>query len=161
DEGFAEVLGGLGELHRLTREIHDLLRRTQIPAGEVRPQYAVSIRNPDEKRIVQALLARYRGLSADEQQLTPELLNDLGKLLHGAGDATRARETFVDAAKNIEDREVRAETLYNAYRSALEGRQYESALVHLGEAAQLSPTRFAPFPLWRYQPKRILGAGGF
>src|SRR5205823_13692545 len=49
----------------------------------------------------------------------------------------------------------------SAHRAAREQRTWDEALAALQEAAALDPPRFAPFPLDRYPPQRILGAGGF
>ena len=54
-----------------------------------------------------------------------------------------------------------AHVRYNAHRAALEQRKWDEALAALQEAAALDPKRFTLFPLDRYPPQRILGAGGF
>src|SRR5207248_11729765 len=50
---------------------------------------------------------------------------------------------------------------HNAYRAALERRDWDTALRELLEAVKIDGRRFAPFPVGKYQPQRILGAGGF
>jgi len=40
-------------------------------------------------------------------------------------------------------------------------RHWGTALTELREAPRLDPEHFAPFPLDRYEPERLLGAGGF
>ncbi len=45
--------------------------------------------------------------------------------------------------------------------AALERKAFGEALAALQQAAQLDPERFAPFPLHKFEPVRILGAGGF
>jgi hypothetical protein len=57
---------------------------------------------------------------------------------------------------------AKAEALFGRYREALEQREcWDAALADLLRAAELDPRRFEPFPLTRYRPRQILGAGGF
>ena len=79
----------------------------------------------------------------------------------GTGDYAQARQTFGEVAEVVKEDAGRAEARYNAYRAALEERRWDAALLAIQEAAALDPQRFAPFPLRRYRPARILGAGGF
>jgi hypothetical protein len=58
------------------------------------------------------------------------------------------------------DPKVRAEAQHNAYQAALRRQDWVEALAALREAACLDPARFAPLPLDRYEPQRVLGAGG-
>src|SRR5439155_202994 len=88
------------------------------------------------------------------------LLNGLGKLQAASGDFEGAKTIFIEVARTAET-PARAEARYNAHRAALEQRKWDEALAALQEAAALDPKRFAPFPLDRYPPQRILGAGGF
>src|SRR5207245_5414555 len=56
--------------------------------------------------------------------------------------------------------QVQAEALANAYLAALERRDWSDALRLLQKAASLDVERLAPFPLNKFDPSRILGAGG-
>jgi len=91
----------------------------------------------------------------------PALLNGLGKLQMGTGDFPEARQTFGAVAVAVTEPAARAEACFNAYRAALEERRYDEALKAVRQAADLDARRFLPFPLRRYSPQRILGAGGF
>jgi tRNA A-37 threonylcarbamoyl transferase component Bud32 len=129
--------------------------------GEVKPQHSLSIRSEDERNVVKQLLARFRQLPADQQHKLPALLNGLGKLQIGSGDFDGARQTFLTVAQNSRETTAQAEAQFNAYRAALEEKKWGDALAAIEKAASLDAQRFAPFPLQRYQAKRILGAGGF
>jgi len=165
DQAVEAVLAGLDQVRREIRDLREELVRRLTEAGmqrgEVRPHHSFSIRGEDEHRAVLALLARFRQLPADEQRRMPDLLNGLGKLQLGTGDFGGARESFDRAAAAAADAAAKAEARFNAYRAALEQRKWDQALAELTEAAALAPGRFAPFPMQRYEPKRILGAGGF
>src|SRR5262249_41349117 len=56
---------------------------------------------------------------------------------------------------------AQGEAHLNAHRAALENRDWDTALRELLEATTLDEARFAPFPVAKYEPRRILGAGGF
>jgi WD40 repeat protein/tRNA A-37 threonylcarbamoyl transferase component Bud32 len=49
----------------------------------------------------------------------------------------------------------------NAYHAALERRDWATAFTAVIEAVKVDAKRFAPFPMGKYLPQRILGAGGF
>ena len=159
-------LGGLhlanaGEVRTLLEQVLPHLGQAGMARGEVRPGNSCSIRGEDERRAVKALLARFRRLPAEEQRQAPALLNGLGKLQVGAGDFAEARQTFTEVVQVVGDPSDKAEASFNAYRAALEEKKWDAALAALREAGSHDPQRFAPFPLHRYEPKRILGAGGF
>lgn len=59
------------------------------------------------------------------------------------------------------DMQAKAQAHFNAYRAALERRAWESALQEFFQAVKLDAKQFAPFPVGKYHPQRILGAGGF
>jgi formylglycine-generating enzyme required for sulfatase activity/serine/threonine protein kinase len=149
------------EIRLLLLQVLKQLERANLRPGEVRPRDTLSIRSEAEKRAVRELLTRFRQLPAEEQQQVPALLNGLGRLQVGAGDFAGARQTFIEVAGTVGDAAVRAEARYNAFRAALAERKWDEALAAIREAAELCPARFAPFPLKRYQARRILGSGGF
>ncbi len=154
-------LANADEVRALLEQVLLHLSLAGMQKGEVRPGNSCSIRGEDERRAVKSLLARFRQLPAGEQKQVPALLNGLGKLQVGAGDFAEARRTFAEVVAVVPDATGKAEASYNAYRAALEERKLDTALGALREAAALDAIRFAPFPLHRYEPKRILGAGGF
>jgi len=154
-------LANAGEVRTLLEQVLSHLAQAGMARGEVRPGNSCSIRGEDERRAVKVLLARFRRLPAEEQRRAPALLNGLGKLQVGAGDFAEARQTFTEVVRVVGDPSDKAEASYNAYRAALEEKQWDAALAALREAGSHDPQRFAPFPLHRYEPKRILGAGGF
>ncbi|HVS40578.1 MAG TPA: bifunctional serine/threonine-protein kinase/formylglycine-generating enzyme family protein [Gemmataceae bacterium] len=154
-------LADAGEIRSLLEQVLLHLGQVGMTRGEVRPANSCSIRGEDERRAVKALLERFRRLPAEEQRKAPALLNGLGKLQVGAGDFAEARQTFTEVVQVVGDPSDKAEASYNAYRAALEEKKWDAALAALREAASHDPQRFAPFPLHRYEPKRILGAGGF
>ncbi|MBX9677300.1 MAG: protein kinase [Gemmataceae bacterium] len=151
----AEGLAGL--IAEVLKKVSSLA----LQKGEVKPHHSLSIRSDSERLAVKQLLERFRKLPAEVQNDLPALQNGLGKLLFGAGDFAGAREAFETASQKANDPSAQAETHFNAYRAALEERNWQQALHAILQAASLDPQRFSPFPLHRYQPRQILGAGGF
>ena len=152
---------GGAEVRRLLEEVLRRVRQVGMQQGEVKPQHSLSIRSEDERQAVKQLLARFRKLPADQQQQLPALLYGLGKLQIGTGDFEGAKHSFVAVAMTVNDASAQAEAHYNAYRAALEEKKWDEALTAIQQAVSLDGQRFALFPMQRYQPKRILGAGGF
>lgn len=149
------------EIRSLLVEVLRQLGQVGMNRGEVRPHHSVSIRTEDERRAVRLLLGRIRQLPDEERRQVPALLNGMGKLQIGTGDFEQARKTFGDVLGMVADPAAQAEAAFNLYWAALEQKKWDDALAAIRQAAALDGLRFAPFPLHRYQPRRILGAGGF
>lgn len=145
----------------LRADVKELLVHARLPQGELEPRHSISIHTESEKRLVKDLLRKFRDLPEDRQHQVVDLERDLGELLFGSGLPNEAAEIFHNAAVHEDRPSHQALAHYNAYRSALEQQDWEGALTDLMEAAQRDASRFAPFPLERYTPQRILGAGGF
>jgi formylglycine-generating enzyme required for sulfatase activity/tRNA A-37 threonylcarbamoyl transferase component Bud32 len=167
---FEDVLDQLGQIEAvvtgidakvdaLTEQIADLARRNHVPSGPPRPQYAVTINNEREQALARRLLEEVRKLPPERQRADD--LSLLGDVLRAAGLFPEARESYAGAAGRTEDRAARAAVHYKAYLAALEQRQWDEGLAALTEAATLDEAHYAPFPLHQFQPRRILGAGGF
>ncbi len=160
-----DIYGKMDEIDqgvkRLELQMQKLLEQFQLQNREVRPSDSMSIRNEGERQFVKRLVAEYRALPEEKRRQRPGLLNDLGKLELAAGDFGEAQKTFETVAKMESDPKAQAEAHHNAYQAALQRREWVEALVSIRQAVVLDPARFVPFPLDRYEPTRILGAGGF
>ena len=151
----------LEEVKALQGQVLDLVRKLDLKGQPLRPGHSLSIRNDRELAAVKEMLRRFRGLPMSEQDAHPELVSDLGKLQVAAGDFQGAREAFTRAARLSANDADRAEAHFNSYRAALEHGETDGALMALTKAMALDPERFAPFPIDKYEPLRVLGAGGF
>jgi len=151
------------EIDELKQMVQQLLALHQMhQQKEVRPGISRSIRGEHDKRRVRELVERYQSLPETHRHDRPDLLNDVALLQVASGQCAEACETFDNLAVMVKDDPTAlAQARYNAYRAALEQRNWERALQALREAIQLLPDRYAPFPLEKYEPQRILGAGGF
>jgi serine/threonine protein kinase len=136
-------------------------RRLDLMQREVRPRDSLSIRTDAERHLVKQVVARYRALPEEQRRERPALLNAVGKLEVAAGDFETAQRDFDTVASLVSDTQAKGEAHFNAYRAALEQRDWAFALRELTEAMKLDGKRFAPFPLADYEPEQILGAGGF
>jgi hypothetical protein len=145
----------------MQQQMQMLLDQRQLQNRELRPSDGLSIRNDGERQLVKRLIAEYRSLPEEQRRQSPTLLNNVGKLEVVAGEFEAAQRDFKDAAAMTTGPKTQAEAHFNAYRAALERQEWAEALASLRQATALDSERFAPFPVERYEPQRILGAGGF
>jgi TPR repeat protein/serine/threonine protein kinase len=131
------------------------------PEREVRFSDSLSVRSDAEYQLVKQLIGQYRQLPEDQRRRQPALMNAVGKLEVLSGDLDAAQRSFQTVATLVPGREARAQAHYNAYQAALQRGEWAAALGDLLRAVELAPAAYAPFPLDRYHPKAILGAGGF
>jgi serine/threonine protein kinase len=164
----ADVLDVKEELRRQGRQIEELgsailraLEQHHLEKRALHTGDSLSMRDEDERRLVKDLVKRYRSLPAEERRRMPALLNAVGKLEVVAGDFESAQRDFRELARIVPDPPARAEAAHHSYLAALERRAWPEALEALKEAASLDAARFAPFPTEKFEPERILGAGGF
>jgi serine/threonine protein kinase len=127
----------------------------------IRQADATSIRGGTERQLVKAVKARFRTLPEPQRQQVPALLNAIGKLELAAGNYEEAHQDFRQVASLVGDRAARAAAHNNAFLAALEKKDWAMALRELLEASRLDPDQLSLFPPDRYEPERILGAGGF
>jgi serine/threonine protein kinase len=171
-EVVAETLTGVldikSEVQKQGQQLQDLgqavlkaLDQHRLTDRGLRPGDSLSIHNDNERQLVRALVAKFRALPPEQQRQLPALLNGLGKLEVAAGEFDAARKDFQEVASLAADAAARAEAQHNTYQAALEQRHWDAALAALRQAVELDAGRWAPFPWTKYEPQRILGAGGF
>ncbi len=156
-----EIAGQREQIRHLAQDVMQVLGQHQLERRELRGGDSLSIRNDDERRLVKELVARYRGLPPEQRRQMPALLNAVGKMQVVAGNFDEARQDFQELTRIAPEERGRAEAFFNAYQAALECRQWDVALTAFRQAVPLDSERFALFPLSKYEPERILGAGGF
>jgi hypothetical protein len=150
-----------GEQNReLYQAVLDLQARFDLMRADLRPRDTLSIRDEAERKLVRKVIERYRSLPEDQRRQQPALLNAIGKLEVAAGSFEAAERDFAAVADLVPDPRARAEAHANAYRAALEQRNWSVAQQELLKAIELDSGRFAPFPIDAYRLVRILGAGG-
>lgn len=149
------------QLQEIYQAVQDLKRRHDMATSEVRPRDSLAIGGESERRVVKLVIEKFRALPVEQQQRLPALLNSLAQLEVATGDFDAAQRDFGAVAALVTDRPARAEAHWNLYGAALEKGDWAAGLDALKQAAELDPARFAPFPLGKYEPERILGAGGF
>ena len=154
-EGQSEQIRGLGQAVLKLLEQHQLQRR------ELRPSDSLSVRNDAERQVVRQLVSRFRALPEEQQRRLPALLDGLGKLQVVAGDFEAAQRDFQKLAGLTTDAATQAQAHYHAYQAALQRQDWAGAMKEFVAAVRLDGRRLAPFPVGKYPPQRILGAGGF
>jgi hypothetical protein len=148
----------LADLYDKVVEQH---RRFDLLDRHLRREDSLSLRCDAERQLVRALVLRFRALPADQQSQLPALLNALAKLQVLAGHLDDAQEDFGKLATTVAEPAARAEAHFNAYQTALGRGDWDLALEELLKATRLDARRYAPFPVGKYHPRRILGAGAF
>ena len=149
------------QLQKLGSAILRVLQMHQLETRTLRPSDSLSIGGEVELGQVRELLRLYRAIPAVRRKQLPALLNAVGKLEMIAGDFADANADFRELAALLRDPAAQAEAEYGRFRAAVEQGQWGDALAALVQAASLDRKRFAPFPLSKFEPERILGAGGF
>ncbi len=156
-----QMQGQREQIQQMGQAVMKLLEQHQLHGRELRPADSMSIRNDGERKLVKQLVERYRALPPGERQKLPALLNAVGKLEVVSGNFEAAQKDFQHVATLVAEPAAQAEAHFNAYRTALERRDWTTALKELLQAVKLDARRFAPFPAGKYHPQRVLGAGGF
>jgi serine/threonine protein kinase len=150
------------------QRISELTARLGMRDRQVRSTDTRTIRSEEERRLVREMLAQYRALPESERRQRPALLSAVARLENAAGNHAQAVDDFRAAATlSADDKPMQAESHYNAYQAALERagkskkkEDWNEALNELVKAVNRD-RRFLPFDARKYQPQRILGAGGF
>ncbi|MBL8793670.1 MAG: tetratricopeptide repeat protein, partial [Planctomycetia bacterium] len=104
------------------------------------------------------LAVRIHALNDPLRRKHPALMHGLGLLEAAAGFLEAAQRDLQIAAGGLTDPHLQALVSYNAYRLALEQRDWPLALSWFQRAVQQDPKRFAHFPPDKFEPERILGA---
>jgi serine/threonine protein kinase len=150
-----------GEQNReLYQAVLQLQQRFDLMRTSLRPSDSLSIRDEAERKLVRAVVERYRRLPEDQRRRQPALLNAIGQLEVAAGAFEAAGRDFAALAELVAEPSACAEAHANAYRAALEQRNWPLAQHELLQAIELDAARFAPFPPDKYRLIHILGAGG-
>ena len=166
---FEESIGALaGEMSVVIQQmaalqsgVDRLLQFHHLGGRPLSSKDSFSNRDDTEREQIRELRKAFRGLPPEKRQQLPALLRDLGKLTAVGGDFEAAEHDFKELAATVTSDGDKAEAWYNAYQVALQQRDWARAFEHFQLVCQLQASRYAPFPLERYAPSRILGAGGF
>jgi serine/threonine protein kinase/DNA polymerase III delta prime subunit len=157
-----EKVDAIGDqVARLLEKVNTALETRNLSSRPLSSGDSLSIRNDEERLFIRDMVRVFRSLTTDQRRQCPELINGIAKLEVVAGTFGEAEQDFRELATVVADPALQAEAHYNAYLAALEKRDWTAALKHLQDATQIDAGRFAPFPLDKYWPERILGAGGF
>jgi serine/threonine protein kinase len=155
---FESVIEQLGTLQA---SVDRLLQAHQLGGRPLHSRDSFSYRDDTEREQIRELRNAFRQLPPERRQQLPSLLRDLGKLAAVGGDCEAAEQDFKELTTLVTNDGDRADAWYNAYQVAVQKQDWGKAFQHFQAACQLAPARYAPFPLERYVPEGILGAGGF
>jgi hypothetical protein len=149
------------EVVRIADRLDQLLGRYHLTGRELRPDDTFLAISEEERRLIREVVRSYRALPDAQKSSRVELAFKVGQAEALAGDYAEAKRDFAAVALLTSEPAAQAEAQASACQAALADGDFAQALTSLVETARLDPARFAPFPLDKYQPERILGAGGF
>ena len=145
-------------LARIEREVAKLVAR--LPPGP--PSLRDNDTIPDKQWDgVAQVLKEWRQIPEAMWEKNPKLLVKLARIFMGAGDFNEALEAFRDLARSEKENGPKAEAHHGAYLAALEKDDRKEALEQLKEAIGLCPERFRLFDDNRFEPREIVGIGGY
>jgi len=150
----AEMADIKAMLLRLLKCIPEHARRGSIPSS-----FSASLGSVNDTKLLDELEKRIG--SMHEGKYNRELLGGLGRLAMGIGVYDHAADWFQQEAALPGSDIAKAEAYYNEYQAYLEQQKWEQGLTALRVAVRLDEKRFSPFPFNKYEPRKILGAGGF
>ncbi|KOR29467.1 hypothetical protein TI04_08550, partial [Achromatium sp. WMS2] len=130
--------------------------------GPISPRLSSMLRSSSDLELLRTLEQRLQALP--EEKRSVEILDAIGRLAVAVGNFSTGQQHFQQAAEVATANgqvAAAAQAKYNQYLTLLEQKQWEAALATLLQAVELDPQNLRPFPLDKYQPQRILGAGGF
>ena len=143
------------------QEVLNRVSQVGMQQGEVKPQHSFSIRSEDEQAGGEATAGSFPPVARRAATASSGLAQRPGQAADRQRRLRRGQADLRGGGEERHDASAQAEAHYNAYRAALEEKKWDEALAAIQKAASLDSQRFAPFPMQRYQPKQILGAGGF
>jgi serine/threonine protein kinase len=150
--------------HRLLQDLYHkgtaLGQRLGLLQRDATLADSMSVQDTNDTRLIRDLAAHYRALPDHLKRDTPALCLTVGKLLLAVGEFNDARQIFQAAAGRALDAPGQALAYWHACRAALERGDNDRAMKYLEETLRLDGPVYAPFPIGKYHPGRILGAGG-
>jgi tetratricopeptide (TPR) repeat protein len=134
------------------------LRRHYLGSRPLHTRDFLAIAAPEERQRIKDLAGRVHALGEDQQRRVPALLHGLAVLEAAAGFLDGAQSDLLTAAGVVGQPRARAQVCRNAFRVALEQRNFQAALALLQQAVALVGKSVTPFPQDKFEPERILAS---
>lgn len=150
------ALVGNPDVNELAKSIVQTAERLDVPLQGTLPVMIMPLGDILDRQLTRAWTNQIRSKSKALQAKIPTLLDILARLEFSVGEFQNAQRNFMALSQIHEDTEQQALARYHAYRSALERPNLSDASVELRYAAGLSPRRFSPVQLERFDPEQIV-----
>jgi tetratricopeptide (TPR) repeat protein len=134
------------------------LRRYHLGGRPLHTRDFLAIAVPEDRHRIKDLAGRIHALGEERQRRLPALLHGLGVLQAAAGFLDGAQSDLLTAVGVVEQPRARAQVCRNAFRVALEQRNFQAALALLQQAVALVGKSVSPFPQDKFEPERILAS---
>lgn len=151
------------ELARQSPAVQEAARGLRAMLGDygvegdlpLRPASA-TYRTPEDRQNFRKWGGVIHALPPTDQQKMPALLRLLARAAWALGEFQSAQRDYHNLAEALTDPTAKAEAYYQAYLAAVERPHLHDALYELKFALALEPRRYAPFPLDKYDPEKLL-----
>jgi hypothetical protein len=157
----AELAAQSASVQEAAKKLRELLAGYELE-GAAPPQPAsLPYRAAEDRQNFKVWAGVIHALPAQDQQRMPSLLRLLAWAEWGWGEFLAAQRDFHNLAEALEEPSAKASAYYQAYLCALERPHLTDALYELRFALAYEPRRYAPFPLNKYEPDRLLAVDRF
>lgn len=150
------ALAGSEEASDLAQSIVKAAERIGVPLQGELPLMEMPLGDIVDRQLSRAWTIQLRSMPKSLQAKLPTLLDYLARVEYSVGEFQNAQRNFMALALMGEDQDIQAQARHHAFRSALERPNFPDASVELRYAAALSPRRFSPVPLERFDPEQVV-----
>ncbi|HQR06174.1 MAG TPA: protein kinase [Gemmatales bacterium] len=150
------ALAGGGDLTDLAMSVYQAAERLEVPLQGVLPPLEMPHGDMLDRQLTRSWTNQLRSKTKAIQAKLPTLLDILARLEFSVGEFQNAQRNFMALAHLGDDQQQQALARYHAFRSAIERPNYPDASVELRYASSLSPRRFSPVQLDRFDPEQVV-----
>lgn len=146
------------DVRHIKKTLKQLMARFEL-SEQVKPHDELTEHNSDSLKLIQQAVAKLKQLPTNTPQYS-QLVIMGGSILSSTGALKEAENLFLQAQDIAQNHSDKALAAFNLFQVTLRRQAFNPALIHLQQALQLQPQRFALHDIEKYPIERILGAGG-
>ncbi|MFT3882392.1 MAG: protein kinase [Gemmatales bacterium] len=150
------ALAGGGDIADLALSIYQTAERLEVPLQGVLPPLVMPLGDMVDRQLTRSWTNQLRSKTKAIQAKLPTLLDILARVEFSVGEFQNAQRNFMALAHLGDDQQQQALARYHAFRAAVERPNFPDASVELRYASSLSPRRFSPVQLDRFDPEQVV-----
>ncbi|HMP18296.1 MAG TPA: hypothetical protein PKD72_14825, partial [Gemmatales bacterium] len=151
-----EVALAGADVAELAKSIYQCAERLDIPLQGVLPPMVMPVGDVVDRQLARAWTIQLRSLPKSKQAKLPILTDILARISYSVGEFQNAQRDFMALALMSDDQETQALARYHAFCAAVERPNFPDASVELRYASSLSPRKYAPVQLDRFDPEQLV-----